>query len=146
MDADACIRKLAAPHEMTTSVLTFYEAEEAMFRELRRAARGGARAARFIVPAARTVIEQMFAAVALHDIEILDLNTAVVSAAQQSNDLALRGIRAADALHLSTALIAEVDLLITADRTLLKLDSHLTTPGGKLLRILDTDAAFRLIK
>jgi predicted nucleic acid-binding protein len=65
----------------------------------------------------------------------------------QCRDIALqmKGVRAADALHVTTALLHDADLLLSTDQDILHLDGELKTITGKALRCLDTDAAIGLL-
>jgi predicted nucleic acid-binding protein len=147
-DADQCLRKLTAPHSIITSALTFYEVEEAMLRALAKAgsALTGRRPAdKFLVPAARVVLEQMFATSEVFGIKVVDLTLTTVSAQRLNHELTVSGIRSADALHISSALLHDADVMITGDKRLVSLDSRLRTTSGNALRILDTDAALNYI-
>lgn len=144
-DAEACLKKLATGHIALTSSLTCYEVEEALYAELKRSASGVSHGNRFIVPAARAVITQTLVTIDLFGIQLVDLTPAIVTAQCQNLELQKRGIRAADALHVTTALLAGADLLITADEDVLRLDHLLPTAGGTLLRCLDTDLAINFM-
>src|ERR1700732_2980671 len=72
VDAETCLMKLKVQHNAFTSSLTFYEVEEALFRELKRSAKGVPFATKFLVPAARAVIPQMLTTVELFRISVVD--------------------------------------------------------------------------
>jgi len=78
--------------------------EEALYRALRGSPTGAANASRFIIPAARAVITQTLMTIDLFNIVLVDLTSAVVTAQCGNLELQRRGIRAADALHITTAL------------------------------------------
>ncbi len=144
-DAETCLKKLASSHITLTSSLTCYEVEEALYAELKRSASGVSYGDRFIVPAARAVITQTLVTIDLFGIQLVDLTATIVNAQCQNLELQKRGIRAADALHVTTALLAEADLLVTADEDLLRLDNLLPTASGSLLRFLETDLAINFL-
>lgn len=144
-DAEACLAAILDRHEGITSSLTCYEVEEALYGELRRSAAGIPNADRFIIPAARAVITQTLVTVDLFRVALVDLTAAIVSAQCGNLELQKRGIRAADALHFTTALAAGAGTLITTDSDLLALDSVFESVGGRRLRCVDTDQAINLL-
>jgi len=143
-DAEACLERLSLGHVILTSSLTCYEVEEAFYRELKRSAIV-AQGDRFLIPAARALITQTLTIIDLFGIEVVDLTSAIVTAQCQNIELQKRGIRAADSLHVTTAVLAGADLLITADDDLLRLDRVFSTAGG-VLRCVDSDDALSLIR
>jgi predicted nucleic acid-binding protein len=144
-DAENCLTRLAGGHVVMTSTLTCYEVEEALYGELKRSASGIAHGNRFIVPAARAMITQTLMTINLFGIRMMDLTAAIVTAQCQNLELQMRGVRAADALHVTTAVVSGADLVITADDDILKLDGVLTATSGAPLRCIDTDMALTLI-
>lgn len=144
-DAEACLGAILAHHAGVTSSLTCYEVEEAMYRELARATTGVPHADSYIIPAARAVITQVLVTVDQHKIALVDLTPAVVNAQCGNIELQKRGIRAADALHVTTALAEGCDLLITTDSSILSLDGVFKNVQGGTLRCLDTDGAAPLL-
>jgi hypothetical protein len=128
-----------------TSSLTCYEVEEALYRELKRSATGVAHGDRFIIPAARAVITQTLVTIGLFGIRMVDLTSAIVAAQCQNIELQMRGVRAADALHVTTAVLAGAELIISTDDDILKLDGVFTAGNGTSLRCVDTDIALTLI-
>jgi predicted nucleic acid-binding protein len=128
-----------------TSSLTCYEVEEAMYRELvRRSDAGISNADRFIIPAARAVITQTLVTMELFDIRLVDLTSTVVASQCGNLELQRRGIRAADALHVTTALAEGAQLFITTDAALIALDNVFETSTA-WLRCVDTDQAIALL-
>jgi hypothetical protein len=59
IDAECCLSKIAQSHKGITSSLTYYEVEEALFRELVRKNTGVAHAKKYLIPAARSAITQV---------------------------------------------------------------------------------------
>lgn len=114
--------------------------EEAAYRVFRAPSRGMAHRDRTIVPPARVVASQTLNAASLFAIRLLDLTPEIVAAVCNDRDLQSRGIRAADAIHITTALHAQADLFITADKSMLVLDGFFPK-----LRCIDTDEALRLL-
>lgn len=116
-----------------------------MYRQLRRFATELRSPDAIIIPAARAVIVQTLAIIELYKIELLDLTFSVVIAQCANVALQMRGIRAADALHVTTALAHGAEVLITRDSTLLALDRALVNANGIRLRCVDTDEALPLL-
>lgn len=144
-DAEACFSAIVQRHEGMTSSLTCYEVEEAMYRELRRTTNEVPSVDRFIIPAARAVITQTLVTIELFKIVLLDLTLAVVVAQCDNVELQRRGIRAADALHITTALAHGAQVFITTDAALLALDNAFVNADDLRLRCVETDEALRLL-
>ena len=144
-DAETCFSSILARHTGITSSLTCYEVEEAMYRELARSKTGVSREDKYIIPAARAAITQVLVTIERFSVSLMDLTKAVVEAQCANIDLQLRGIRAADALHVATALAEGSDLLITTDSVILGLDRVFRSASGTILRCVDTDAAIPLL-
>ncbi len=144
-DAEDCLTRLEKFHSSVTSSLTCYEAEEAMYRELRRQASGVAHGAQFVVPAARVVMTQALMIIDRFHIHLADLTAQVVRSQCRNIDLQMRGVRAADALHVTTALAEGTDILISADDDVISLDSIFQAASGAPLRCVDTDVARTLL-
>jgi len=144
-DAEACLTRLATGHVTLTSPLSCYEVEEALYRELKRSATGVAHGDRFIIPAARAVITQTLVTINLFGIRMVDLTSAIIAAQCQNIELQMRGVRAADALHVTTAVLAGAEMIISTDDDILKLDGVFTAGNGTPLRCVDTDIALTLI-
>jgi predicted nucleic acid-binding protein len=144
-DAEACLTQLAAKHQALTSSLTCYEIEEAMYRELARSASGVPHGAKYLIPAARAVMTQTLMTIANFKIELVELTREIVLAQCRHIELQMKGVRAADALHVTTALLHDADLLLSTDTGILDLDGELKTVSGKTLKCVDTDAAIAII-
>jgi len=63
----------------------------------------------------------------LFKIALLDLTSAVVIAQCDNVELQRRGVRAADALHVTTAIAHGAQVFLTTDDTLLALDNAFMT-------------------
>lgn len=144
-DAEACLTRLTAQHQALTSSLTCYEAEEAMYGELARSVSGITNARKYLIPAARAVMTQTLMTINNFGIELVELTKDVVLAQGQNLILQMKGVRAADALHVTTALLHDADLLISSDEGILDLDGEMKTLAGKVLKCTDTDAALGIL-
>jgi len=58
-DADQLFKTVKDSHAGGTSCLTYYEAEEALYRELAQSAKGVSRASTLLVPVARSITAQL---------------------------------------------------------------------------------------
>jgi hypothetical protein len=116
-----------------------------MYRELKRSASGVADGGRYLIPAARAVLTQTLMTIEAFGIELVELTQDVVLTQCQDIALQMKGVRAADALHVTTALLHDADLLLSADAGILRLDGEFKTITGKALRCLDTDAGMGLL-
>lgn len=144
-DAELCFGLLAAKHEAITSSLTCYEVEEAMYRQLKVSSAGLPHAAAYLIPSARSAITQTLMTIGLFKVELAALTYDVIVAQCKDIDLQMKGVRAADALHITTARLHEADALISGDARILSLDGALKTANGKILRCVDTDEAIKLL-
>lgn len=143
-DAERLFEVVRHAHVGATSCLTYYEAEEALYRQLAQSAKGLPRANTLLVPAARAITPQVQIIVDLFDMSVLDLTSATIRAQLRNPELRTRGVRAADALHAETAITFDADLIVSTDEELLQLDAVLSNlRGGKIL-CRDTDAVLQL--
>jgi predicted nucleic acid-binding protein len=145
-DAEKCLTAIRARHAGATSTVTCWEIEEAMYAELVRQSRGASsRARRRFIPPARQFLTQTLTAIDFFRIEIVALTRLIVDAQCSNLELQHRGIRAADALHVTTALAEGAELLITTDSNLIRLDNVFENAAGASLRCVDTDQALALL-
>lgn len=144
LDAEKLLNVASQKHHVATSCLTYYEVEEALYKSLSAAAKGVSHVQKLLVPAARSLMVQTQMVVNAFGIVALDLKPATIALQLQTTMLSTEGIRAADALHIATALEFGAELLVSADEQILKLDNMLGVPSGKL-RCLDSDGALRLL-
>jgi len=144
-DAETCLSAIRKRHVGITSAITCYEAEEAMYGQLARSASGREDKDKFVIPAARAVITQILVTADRFRIALVDLTRSVVRSQSGNLELQERGIRAADALHVATALAEGAEMFITTDAKLIGLDEVFSTPAGLRLRCVDTDGAIRLL-
>jgi predicted nucleic acid-binding protein len=115
-DAERLLEKVSRAHVGATSCLTYYEVEEALYRQLVQSAKGISRAETLLIPAARSITMQAQMVVELFNLLVLDLTAATVRLQLQQLDLQTRGIRAADSLHAATAMTFDADLRIDRPR------------------------------
>jgi predicted nucleic acid-binding protein len=144
-DADRLLDCVFRKHHGATSALTYYEVEEALYKQLRSATKGVANAGELIVPAARAIVYQTDAVLNRFNISVLDLNISTVRAQLGEIELQKRGVRAADALHIATAISFGADVVVTSDDGMLDLDNVLKSVAGTLIRCMDTDAALAIL-
>jgi predicted nucleic acid-binding protein len=128
-----------------TSCLTYYEVEEALYRQLTQSAKGVSRADTLLIPLARSITTQVQIVVEFFNVSVLDLTSGTVRLQLQQLDLQTRGIRAADALHAATAMEFDADLLVSTDDALLHLDGILVNARGRKILCRDTDLALHLL-
>ena len=81
----------------------------------------------------------------LFNISIIDLTPAIIRMQLQQETLQTRGIRAADALHMVTAIWFDADLVISTDDALLQLDGSTRNSRGDAIACQDTDVALSLL-
>lgn len=144
-DAERLFEKVSRAHTGATSCLTYYEVEEALYHLLAQSAKGISQADRLLIPAARSITTQVQMVVELFEISVLDLTTGIVRVQLRQLDLQTRGIRAADALHVASAIEYNADLLVSGDEAVLSLDGVLTNNEGRRMVCADTDGALRLV-
>jgi predicted nucleic acid-binding protein len=145
MEAERLFDRVKRTHTGATSCLTYYEAEEANYRQLRQSTKGVPRADVLLIPTARAITFQVEAVADLFRISILDLTLETFHVQRRQLHLQTRGIRAADALHAASAIEFDADLLVSTDDALLQLDGILTNRRGDNIRCLDTDSAIHLL-
>lgn len=145
-DAEKCLLGIRQRHRAATSAVTCWEIEEAMYGGLvRQSPAPGSNGKRRLVPPARQFVTQALTTIDFYRIELVDLTRLVVDAQCSNLELQHRGIRAADALHITTALAEGAELLITTDAELIRLDNVFLNSAGAALRCVDTDHALALL-
>lgn len=144
-DAEDVLKRVASSHTGATSTLTYYEVEEALFKQLTSVATGIANASTIRVLAARSIVPQTITAVRFFNIDVLDLTAKTVEAQLSNVELYIRGIRAADALHIASAINFDAEVVISVDEDVLKLDGALKNRSGVQIKICDTDVALTIL-
>jgi predicted nucleic acid-binding protein len=146
IDAGKCLTAIWRRHGGATSSVTCWEVEEAMYGELvRQSAEAGSQARRRLIPLARYFVTQVLTTIDFFHVELVDLTRLVIDAQCSNLELQDRGIRSADALHITTALAEGAELLITTDAELIRLDNVFENSAGVSLRCVDTDQALALL-
>lgn len=143
-DAEQLLERLSRRHQAATSCLTYYEVEEVLYKQLYAGARGVSKAQKLLVPAARYIVVQTQMVVKAFKIAVLDLTSRTVDLQLQTIKLQAEGVRAADALHIATAVDFGAELVVSADDQILGLHEGLTTATGKL-KCLDAHAALQIL-
>lgn len=144
-DAEKVLKMIASAHTGATSSLTYYEVEEALFKQLTSVATGMTNASTLRVLAARSIVPQTVIAVRVFGINVLDLTATIVEAQLNNVELYIRGVRAADALHVATAINFDAEVVITVDEDMLKLDGVMKNKSGIPMKFCDTDIALTIL-
>jgi len=77
----------------------------------------------------------------LYNLKILDLTEDIIIKSMQEIELQLKGIRAADSLHILTAINNNAEVIISTDGDLIKLDDVFKNKDGIKIKCMDTDVA-----
>ena len=144
-DAENVLKAVATSHKGATSSLTYYEVEEALFKQLTSVATGMANASKIRVLAARSIVPQTITAARFFNIDVLDLTAETVEAQLSNMELYVRGIRAADALHVASAMDFDAEILISVDEDMLKLNGVIRNKSGVPIKFCDTDFALTIL-
>jgi len=76
---------------------------------------------------------------------VLDLTATTVEAQLSNVELYVRGIRAADALHVASAINFDAEVLISVDEDVLKLDGVIVNKSGVPIKFCDPDVALTIL-
>jgi predicted nucleic acid-binding protein len=144
-DALSCVVAVARKHTGQTSALTLVEAETTLFDAMQKASAGVPEKYRYLVTAARAQAIQVMSAVRLYSIQVIPLSHDVLTRVLTTLELQHHAIRAADAVHVSTAITANSDIIISTDSHVLGLDRRIANSNGSLMRCVDTDVALTLL-
>ena len=144
-DADACLQRSTAGHELITSCHTLFEVEDAVFRQMKTAAAGTPHNERFAIQTARPAVLQVMTTAALFGVQLVPVTPLILDDLVGNVELQRRGVRTGDSLHVVTAIREAAELVISADSDVLALDGVFTNTAGRALRCLDTDAALALL-
>ena len=147
LDAEKLFETIQRCHTGATSCLTFYEGEEALYGKLSRAlaVKDVPHADKLLIPAVRYYPEQIQIVIRTFGFEVCDMTAATVKVQLQENQLRTGGIRAADALHIATAIEFRADSFVTTDENLLALDQRVCNLSGDPIRFVDSDQALQLL-
>jgi len=144
-DAENVLKRIASSHTGATSSLTYYEVEEALFKQLASVVTGIENANKIRVILARSIVPQTRTAVRFFGIGVLDLTATTVEVQLNNMDLRDKGIRAADALHVASAINFDAEVLISVDNDVLKLDSLIKNKSGVPIKCCDMDEALTIL-
>ena len=145
-DAESCLHRLTTGgHNPITSSLTLFELEHAVFEELTSSTSGVSHRTPFLVASARAAVTQGLAVANIYNIQLLDLTHTVVSNMLANVGLQVRGVQAADSLHIATAIGHNTEMISSTDRHMLRIDNAFSNPTGQLIRCVDTDEALNLL-
>jgi len=145
LDAEAFLLHIRGSRNGGTSALTCYEAEEALFKDLATTVKGVSRGGQLIVPVARALMMQTLTAIQYFDVQVLELSPGVIERQLSMVELQKRGLRAADALHVATAVEFDADLLVSGDEDILNVDGVITNRSGRVIRCVDSHDALKLL-
>ena len=144
-DAEDCFRKAYLQHTSITSSITLYEVENALYLALNREESGISDRQRFLITPARAVTIQVLTVVEFFSIDVIPLTKAIFERVVTQLELQKQGIKAGDALHVATALFINDDLIVAADRDILKLDQVFHNSQGFPIRCVDSDLGKELL-
>lgn len=145
-DARECMVRITQKnHTGQTSALTLVEAETTLFDAMQTASAQVPDKHRYLITAARAQAIQVRAAARFNRIQVLPLSEDVLYRVWTELDLQQHAIRAADAVHLSTAIICGADIVISTDHHFLDIDKCIANKDGKVMRCVDTDDALDLL-
>ncbi|MBE9058198.1 PIN domain-containing protein [Sphaerospermopsis sp. LEGE 08334] len=137
-DAEEVLKLVTAKHISATSSLTYYEVEEALFKQMTSVAKGMTNASTLRFLAARSIVPQTVTAVRFFGISVLDLTAGIVEAQLNNIELYIRGIRAADALHVASAIQFDAEVIISVNEDVLKLDGVILNSSGIPIKFCDS--------
>lgn len=123
-DATDCFHKLNS-HEVMTSNLTLYEIERALYEELGRQSSGVPDRHRYQVISARAAGLQVLSMVEFQAIQMIPLDKSIFERALGILELQKRAVQAADTLHFTTAIVNNVEVIISSDKHILDLHEYL---------------------
>lgn len=137
-DVTECLNKVQNSHEGFTSSLTLYEAEEALYLKLLKSSKGIEDRQRYIVSSSRSLIIQILAIMYQYNLQLLNLTEDIIKIQALNLELQIRGVRAADSLHMATAITNNADIIISTDKHLLNLNEIFENQNGTLIKCQDT--------
>jgi hypothetical protein len=144
-DAENLLKTIANKHQGATSVLTYYETEEALYAELLASTKGLSNAQAMIIPPARSLPMQVYTAAMLFNISVRDLTAATIKTQLSNFDLQTHGTRAADAIHMVTAIEFDSDIVVSGDSGIQALNGILMNKRAIAVICCDSDDALTLL-
>lgn len=144
-DAVTLLNRIRASHRGATSAMTFYEVEEALFKQVAANTRGFVNAAAIRVTAARPIVAQALVAADQFGLDIVRVDEETIRSLATDVVLSSNAVRAADGMHVRCAVAFDADIIVTGDAGLLALDGVVARPTGMTVQCCDTDKALTLI-
>lgn len=144
-DAERCLIAIGSKHEGVTSCLTLYEVEHAMYEKLKNLSSGLSDRHRYLITSARSLTVQVLSMVRYHEIQVLDLSQVIFQKTVSEIELQSRAIEAADSIHIATAILHDMDLIISTDDHMLNLNRVFTNSSGGQIQCVDTDEALLVL-
>ena len=146
-DLEKCFTGLKRPgHSALTSTLTFVELENALYAEMKKKATSiKSNKASFLLLTSHALVDATLAICNLESVQVVNLEPAHVQMTMNDSAMKSRGLSFRDSLHLSTAILADADALLTGDGGLKKLDSMFRNMNGTAIRCLDSDMLHPLL-
>jgi hypothetical protein len=131
-DARVALELISTSHEGAVSAFSFYEVEEALYALVSEFVEGVPNVQAIRLAATRPILIQALYAARLFDLKILSLTERAVERVAGLPAFASQGVRVADGLHLMTAADYDADLLLSADRDILRLNGQSATRAAAL--------------
>jgi len=144
-DARDALTRIVTTHQGATSALTFYEVEEALYKQLVAITKGRPHANSVRVTAARPIVAQALITARLFGLQILEIEERTVESLAEHPILLANAVRAADGLHIISAIDFDADVVLATDAGLLALDQIFANQRGTPIRCCDTDIALTLL-
>ncbi len=144
-DVSECLEKISRSHDGFTSSLTLYEVEDAMFEILQKSSKGIPDRNKYLILSCRCLISQVMITKESFKLNILDLSETTIKKITEEMELQRRGVRAADSLHMATAILNNIDLIVSTDKHILNLNNVFNNNNGVTIQCLDTDKAKLLL-
>lgn len=145
-DAAGCLIEIGSKHEGVTSCLTLYEVENAMYEKLKDLSSGLSDLHRYLITSARSLTVQVLSMVKYHKIRVLDLSQVIFQKTVSEIEFQSRAIEAADSIHIATAIVHDVDLIISTDDHMLNLNGVFANSSGGQIQCVDTDDALLVLQ
>lgn len=80
-----------------------------------------------------------------HNVQVVDLGQAVFERIVSEIELQNRAVKVGDSIHVATAILHNVDLIVSTDDDILALNGVFANQNGTRIQCLDTDDALQLL-
>ncbi len=144
-DVFECLKRISNSHDGFTSSLTLYEVENALYKRMSSSSKGIPDKKRFLVSSCRCLVYQTLIIKDIYNLEVLDISENTIKKLVEISEFQLRGVLAADSLHMATAILNNIDIILSTDKHLLALDQVFKNQNGTIIKCLDTDDAKNLL-